>query len=240
MNHGELSQRPPNTTKSPYMASQSREASKVHTAKFSAPLHDTEGQYWRYATPHNKGQRTGAGGNEKVCFEFMLKGSCSRGDACNFKHERSTEKPLPKGACFDFVTKGKCSRGSECKFRHSLDEDKANTDEPRTRSSAPCWFCLASPNVDADLVIDVGDYCYCAMAKGSLVDGHVLLLPIEHVSSTLSLPESALEELERYKRALRKLYKSQGKTTVFFERCLQFKGGAHAHLQVLALNACLE
>eukprot|EP00250_Pteridium_aquilinum_P012486 c20756_g3_i1 orf=573-2408(-) len=235
MSLGELTQRPLNTTKSPYTVSARKDASKVcMTSKRSASLHDTEGQYWRYAAPRDKGQR-GVGGGDKICFEFALKGSCSRGDACNFKHEKSNEKLLSKGACFDFVTKGKCTRGSECKFRHNLDEDKANTNDSGTRLPVACWFCLASPNVDTDLVIDVGDHCYCAMAKGGLVDGHVLLLPIEHFPSTLSLPEHTVEELKKYKRALRKLYKSQGKTLVIFERCLQFKGETHAHLQVVPI-----
>ncbi|KAI5067227.1 hypothetical protein GOP47_0017755 [Adiantum capillus-veneris] len=232
----ELTQQPLNTTKSPYAAPPSKNTSKaLSNSRPPAPLPDTDGQYWRYAAPNNKSQRAGAGGGDRVCFEFLMKGSCSRGDVCNFQHERSTEKPMVKGACFDFVTKGKCSRGSDCKFRHSLDEDKANTGDMGARSSTPCWFCLASPNVDTDLVVDVGDYCYCAMAKGGLVDGHVLLLPVEHSSSMLFLSKPGADELSKYKRALRKLYKIQGKTLAIFERCVQFKGGTHAHLQVVPI-----
>ncbi|MCO5571469.1 hypothetical protein L7F22_025209 [Adiantum nelumboides] len=226
----ELVQQPLNTTKFPYAAHSSKNTSKVlSNSRPLDPLPDADGQSWRYAAPNNRTQRTGLGGGDKVCFEFMLKGSCSRGGTCNFKHERSTEKPVLKGACFDFVTHGKCSRGSDCKFSHSLDEPKA------THSSTPCWFCLASPNVDTDIVVDIGDHCYCAMAKGGLVDGHVLLLPIEHSSSMLFSSKSVSEELNKYKRTLQKLYKSQGKTCAMFERCVQFKGGTHAHLQVVPI-----
>lgn len=264
MNSGDLVHRPPNTTKSPYTVPKSKDVSKALTSpKLSAPAHDSEGQYWRFSAPQNKRQKTGDGGTEKVCFEFMFKGSCSRGDSCNFKHDTSNDKLLSKGACFDFVTKGKCERGSECKFRHSLDEDKASTDaaggvcfdfqkkgkcdhgdrcrfahsvnDSRNQSSAPCWFCLASPNVDTHLVISVGDHCYCAMAKGGLVDGHVLILPIEHFPSIISLHENAVAEVHRYKGALQRLYKSQGKTMVVFERYLQLKAGTHAHLQIIPI-----
>ncbi|KAH7420763.1 hypothetical protein KP509_13G021200 [Ceratopteris richardii] len=232
----ELSLQPPNTTKSPYTASSGKGSSKVSlSSKSSASVPHSEGQYWRFSTANSRAKDRGGVSGEKVCFEFMMKGSCSRGDSCNFKHERSTEKVIAKGACFDFLTKGKCSRGSDCKFRHTMDEDKTSSTETGIRSSAPCWFCLSSPNVDVDLVIEVGDHCYCAMAKGGLVDGHVLLIPIDHFSSMLSLSQPALRELNNYKDKLRKFYNNQQKTIAVFERCVQFRGGSHAHLQVVPI-----
>ena len=122
MNKGELAHRPPNTTKSPYIASRRKDVES--NLKSSASSHDSEGQYWRYSAPQVKRQKSSDGPTDKVCFEFAFKGSCSRGDSCNFEHDSSSEK-LPKGACFDFVTKGKCERGSECKFRHSSGEEKS-------------------------------------------------------------------------------------------------------------------
>ena len=122
-----------------------------------------------------------------------------------------------------FVVTGVCSND---RFSHSS----------AAALPAPCWFCLASPDVDTNLVITVGDHCYCAMAKGGLVNGHVLLLPIEHFPSTITLPKDAIAEIHRYKGVLRRLYKSQGKAMVVFERYLQLKAGTHAHLQVLSMN----
>jgi hypothetical protein len=66
-----------------------------------------------------------------------------------------------------------------------------------------------------------------------LVDSHVLILPIEHHPSTISLPADAESELQRYKDALQKCFKTQGKATVFFERYLQLRAGTHAHLQAV-------
>jgi len=66
-----------------------------------------------------------------------------------------------------------------------------------------------------------------------LVDSHILILPIEHHPSTISLPADAESELQRYKDALQKCFKTQGKATVFFERYLQLRAGTHAHLQAV-------
>jgi diadenosine tetraphosphate (Ap4A) HIT family hydrolase len=117
------------------------------------------------------------------------------------------------------------------RFSHSLD----NARPIRTPRPPPeaCWFCLSSPSIDTHLVVSVGDHCYCAIAKGPLVDSHILILPIEHHPSTISLPADAESELQRYKDALQKCFKTQGKATVFFERYLQLRAGTHAHLQAV-------
>ncbi|KAM9496645.1 CWF19-like protein 1 [Clarias gariepinus] len=84
--------------------------------------------------------------------------------------------------------------------------------------TGPCWFCLASPEVEKHLVISIGTHCYMALAKGSLTPDHVLLLPIGHYQSVVELPSEAVDELQKYKSALRNLYKSRGRRCVLFER----------------------
>ena len=51
----------------------------------------------------------------------------------------------------------------------------------------PCWFCLGSPQVEKHLVISVGQSVYLALAKGTVTTGHVLIVPINHVPSSLDL-----------------------------------------------------
>ncbi|KAJ2159257.1 hypothetical protein GGF46_003141 [Coemansia sp. RSA 552] len=70
-----------------------------------------------------------------------------------------------------------------------------------------CWFCLANPDVDQNLMVAIGDEAYIAMAKGALVvgrapddssssssgfeghispipgGGHILVVPIVHTDS---------------------------------------------------------
>ncbi|KAM3588271.1 uncharacterized protein V6R79_025226 [Siganus canaliculatus] len=96
--------------------------------------------------------------------------------------------------------------------------------------TGPCWFCLASPQVEKHLVISIGSHCYVAMAKGCLTPRHVLILPIGHYQSVVELSSEVVEEMEKYKSALRSFYKSKGERCILFERNYKSQ---HLQLQVV-------
>ncbi|XP_067860890.1 CWF19-like protein 1 isoform X1 [Heptranchias perlo] len=98
------------------------------------------------------------------------------------------------------------------------------------KPTSPCWFCLASPEVEKHLVISIGTHCYIALAKGSLTPDHVLILPIGHHQSVVELPSEVIEEVEKCKLALKKFYESKGKRFVMFERNYRSQ---HLQLQVV-------
>ncbi|XP_030026506.2 CWF19-like protein 1 [Manduca sexta] len=81
-----------------------------------------------------------------------------------------------------------------------------------------CWFCLASPNVESHLVICVGTHCYLALAKGPLTPYHVLILPIEHHQASTMAPDEVIDEIKKFKDALKKMFSPMGMEMVFFER----------------------
>ncbi|KAK2882949.1 CWF19-like protein 1 [Channa argus] len=96
--------------------------------------------------------------------------------------------------------------------------------------SGPCWFCLASPQVEKHLVISIGTHCYLALAKGGLTPHHVLILPIGHYQSVVELSSEVVQEMENYKAALKSFYKSKGERCVLFERNYRSQ---HLQLQVV-------
>ncbi|XP_047431352.1 CWF19-like protein 1 [Mugil cephalus] len=96
--------------------------------------------------------------------------------------------------------------------------------------TGPCWFCLASPQVEKHLVISIGSHCYLALAKGGLTPRHMLILPIGHYQSVVELGSEVVEEMEKYKSALRSFYKSRGERCVLFERNYRSQ---HLQLQVV-------
>ncbi|NXA42390.1 C19L1 protein, partial [Eudromia elegans] len=98
--------------------------------------------------------------------------------------------------------------------------------------TGPCWFCLASPEVEKHLVVSVGTHCYLALAKGGLLLDHVLILPIGHYQSVVDLSAEVVEEVTRYKSALKEFFRSQGKRYVLFERNYKSQ---HLQLQVIPL-----
>ncbi|KAL3977043.1 usherin [Sarotherodon galilaeus] len=160
----------------------------------------------------------------------------------------ATEEEEPANQYFFDLSKkqGGGSRGYGRK-RHS-DGDGRGRDQqhhqgqpkqPRRhpQPSGPCWFCLASPQVEKHLVISIGTHCYLALAKGGLTPRHVLILPIGHYQSVVDMSSEVVEEMEKYKSALRKFYKSKGERCVLFERNYRSQ---HLQLQVVPvpLNCC--
>ncbi|NXJ25154.1 C19L1 protein, partial [Dicrurus megarhynchus] len=96
--------------------------------------------------------------------------------------------------------------------------------------TGPCWFCLASPEVEKHLVVSIGTHCYLALAKGGLSPDHVLILPIGHYQSVVDLSSEVLEEVTKYKAALKEFFRSKGKRYVLFERNYRSQ---HLQLQVV-------
>ncbi|XP_062436560.1 CWF19-like protein 1 isoform X2 [Rhea pennata] len=95
--------------------------------------------------------------------------------------------------------------------------------------TGPCWFCLASPEVEKHLVVSIGTHCYLALAKGGLLPDHVLILPIGHYQSVVDLSSEVVEEVTKYKSALKEFFRSKGKRYVLFERNYRSQ---HLQLQV--------
>jgi hypothetical protein len=103
----------------------------------------------------------------------------------------------------------------------------------RTKIPAgPCWFCLSSPDLEKHLIASIGEHSYIALAKGGLVDEHLLIIPIGHYSSSLHVPKEELEEIEHFKMSLVKYFNSQNKTCVIFERNFHSQ---HLQIQVIPI-----
>ncbi|TNM91521.1 hypothetical protein fugu_019901 [Takifugu bimaculatus] len=88
----------------------------------------------------------------------------------------------------------------------------------------------APPQVEKHLVISIGTHCYLAMAKGGLTPRHVLILPIGHYQSVVDLSSEVVQEMEKYKSALKSFYKSRGERCILFERNYKSQ---HLQLQVV-------
>jgi len=100
-----------------------------------------------------------------------------------------------------------------------------------------CWFCLGSPQVEKHLVVSIGNEAYVAMAKGGVVNEHVLIIPINHMSNFLSSSQTVTDEINMYKDSLRKCFESQGKSVLFFERFIRSsRAPEHMHIQVVPLS----
>ncbi|XP_071957157.1 CWF19-like protein 1 [Antedon mediterranea] len=100
------------------------------------------------------------------------------------------------------------------------------------KANGPCWFCLGSPEVEKHLVVSVGTTTYVALAKGGLIPDHVMILPIGHFQSQVDLPQDVTDEINQYKKAINRYFKSKNKSYVIFERNYKTQ---HLQLQVVPI-----
>ncbi|KAH6803156.1 CwfJ-like family protein / zinc finger family protein [Perilla frutescens var. frutescens] len=237
MSAAELCTKPPNTTLCPY--SLEKETGSENGAIKRSGDSESDSQYWRYDVSQKR-QKHGDGAGDRLCFKFSSSGSCPRGDKCHFRHDEDAREQSLRGVCFDFLNKGKCERGPDCTYKHSLQEEGKGLPSKRSGSgtgssnrSKECWFCLSSSSLESHLITSIGEYCYCALAKGPLIQDHVLIIPIEHLPNTLSLPPECEKELSRLRGSLQACFKRQGKEVIFFEWVS--KRGTHANLQAVPI-----
>ncbi|KFW73282.1 CWF19-like 1, partial [Pygoscelis adeliae] len=121
------------------------------------------------------------------------------------------------------------------KKRPSDEKERGNSQPKQAKKppqpTGPCWFCLASPEVEKHLVVSIGTHCYLALAKGGLLPDHVLILPIGHYQSVVDLSSEVVEEVTKYKTALKEFFRSKGKMVCFVFS--SFHGNIVFSLQVI-------
>ncbi|XP_070200579.1 CWF19-like protein 1 [Littorina saxatilis] len=131
---------------------------------------------------------------------------------------------------YDMSSRGGDQRGRRRQGQHDRGGRGGKMPRKSFEPSGSCWFCLGSPEVEKHLVVSVATEAYMALAKGGLVPDHVLILPIHHHRCTVTSPDDVLQDVDKYKASLKKFFKAQGKSVVFFER--NYKT---SHLQIQAV-----
>ncbi|XP_027330082.1 zinc finger CCCH domain-containing protein 64 isoform X3 [Abrus precatorius] len=237
MSSTEIGMKTTNTTLSPYTFVEKRTSPKDATKRSSDSVSDS--QYWRYDVSQKRQKHEGGDG-DKMCFKFVSSGSCPRGEKCYFRHDIDAREQYMRGVCFDFLNKGKCERGPDCNFKHSLQDEgdrhlsrRPGSENTRSSRSKECWFCLSSPNVESHLIVSIGENYYLALAKGPLVDDHVLIIPVEHMPNTLSLSSESEIELFKFQNSLKRYCRNNEKEVIFFEWASI--RGTHANLQAIPI-----
>lgn len=97
-----------------------------------------------------------------------------------------------------------------------------------------CYFCLENDRCEKKFVISLGESVYLALpVKGSLTKFHCLIVPSNHVTSIRSADEDVLEEIEKYKTGLLRMFHTMGMEPIFMETCLNTNSGIHTFIDVI-------
>jgi len=94
-----------------------------------------------------------------------------------------------------------------------------------------CKWCLGSKRSQKHLIVSIGKTVYLTLpGTVSLVPGHCLIVPICHCASGTQLDEDVWNEIQEYRKALVKMFMSQGEDCVFMETAMGFK--KHPHMVI--------
>lgn len=97
-----------------------------------------------------------------------------------------------------------------------------------------CYFCLENDRCEKKFVISLGESVYLALpVKGSLTKFHCLIVPSNHVTSIRTADEDVLEEIEKYKTGLLRMFHTMGMEPIFMETCLNTMSGVHTFIDVI-------
>ncbi|CAF0760966.1 unnamed protein product [Brachionus calyciflorus] len=115
-----------------------------------------------------------------------------------------------------------------------MEKQKRKLEAMQKSEQEPCWFCLGGSKIERQYIVSVGDKCYLAYAKGAINKDNLLIIPIEHVQSTVQADVDLLNEITKFKVALTNYFRSKNKCVLFYERNFRTK---HMQIQVYAIRA---
>jgi diadenosine tetraphosphate (Ap4A) HIT family hydrolase len=105
-----------------------------------------------------------------------------------------------------------------------------------------CRRCTESRTFLRAAVISAGENAILRvkMDPDALVEGHLEIVPVSHVSSILQCDEETQKEIERFQSCLRRMYEKQGKGVLFIETAVHFHSRPHALIDVIPIERGME
>lgn len=98
-----------------------------------------------------------------------------------------------------------------------------------------CNKCFDSPKMDKDLIIHVGKKIYISIPYyEGLVNHHLTISPVQHVSCSTMVDEDVWEEFSNLKKALTQFFFSRKEDVVFFETVRYLNRRPHMEVHCVA------
>ncbi|KAK2587296.1 hypothetical protein KPH14_003018 [Odynerus spinipes] len=101
------------------------------------------------------------------------------------------------------------------------DRDKAKAIKEHKRISKSlegCSWCIESKNMLKHMIIAMDSHiCLSLPTRISLVPGHCVLTPVQHIACQLQLDEDIWEKMKIFKQILIKMFMDKKQTPIFFE-----------------------
>ncbi|KAF2360094.1 Cwf19-like protein C-terminal domain-2 [Trinorchestia longiramus] len=174
----------------------------------------------------------------KQMFEQEKRGGTEDSDAMFVRAAaRSQKASLDDDYTLDdsFVDKSAMKEGQA--GQDSRDRMKAIMDHQRREQAlASCGFCCDSKHIKKHLIISLGSKSYLSLpSHESLVEGHCLIVPRDHLATSTLLDEDAWLEMKEYRKSLVRFFASRDEDVVFLECCMQLRRQPHTVVHCLPL-----
>ncbi|KAL1516681.1 hypothetical protein ABEB36_000561 [Hypothenemus hampei] len=101
-----------------------------------------------------------------------------------------------------------------------------------------CPRCIQSKVMQKHLIIALGEFVFLSVPEHEpLLKGHCLIAPIRHVAAVTQLDENEWNEMKDFRKALLRLFESQGQEVIFFEVAMGFHRYPHMVLECIPLES---
>ncbi|XP_069496783.1 CWF19-like protein 2 [Ambystoma mexicanum] len=99
-----------------------------------------------------------------------------------------------------------------------------------------CPYCFDNPELPKHLIVAIGKKVYvCLPNYLSLTDGHCIIAPLQHYHAATLLDEDIWEEIQLFRKALVRMFESNGLDCVFLETNLDMKKRYHMVYECIPL-----
>ncbi|ODN06629.1 CWF19-like protein 2 [Orchesella cincta] len=123
------------------------------------------------------------------------------------------------------------AKDKEREVRDVLDKEKEYTKVLDT-----CHWCFDSKVSEKHLMLSMGEKSYlCAPPFQSLTEGHCLIIPMSHASCATELDEDVWAEMQKFRKALVRMFREADQDMVIFETAIYLKRHPHMYLECIPM-----
>lgn len=108
----------------------------------------------------------------------------------------------------------------------------------KRKPSEECFLCLSTARAIASkhLIVSQGDLVYLAVPKDRpLFPDQCMLVPVKHLKSSLVFPQSLREEMDVWKKRVKRMYHSIGQSPVFMETVIREQKHRHTFIECIPI-----
>ncbi|KAI8925041.1 CwfJ C-terminus 1-domain-containing protein-like protein [Entophlyctis helioformis] len=199
---------------------------------FETDTHDKEGNRVRYSRADDA----------ETLADMVLQEKLGRGTSIDEDMAHRIAKDTAFRDDLDYIDDG---ADRFAKKKEMTDDRKRNamiTDYRRTQEAQDkCMYCFNDGKSPRASVAALGIKAYLAMPETiSMVPGHCLIVPVQHVLTTLELEDDAWDEIRNFQKCLMQMAAANNQGVLFMEQVINFKWHKHTVIECIPVSKDLH